>query len=146
MHPYTAQYPQTYPQPSYPQASAYVGTRPAPGSAVLSLVLTIIVFALALLASPLTILFSIGAVSVVNDPGTADTAAELVGVMIVAFMPLGLPAILGAVLAMYPRISMPREMYPSSGVKTAAAVFLVLHLLTLVVAVIFGVLPQILVL
>lgn len=145
MNPYISQYPQSYPQ-TYPQAPAYIGPRPAPGSATTALVLTIIVFACALLASPLTILFSIGAVSVVNDPGTADTAAELIGVMIVAFLPLGAPAILGAILAMYPRIRMPREMYPTSGVRSAAAVFLVLHLLTLVVGIIFGVLPQLLVL
>ena len=140
MHPYTAQYPQTY-----PQAATYIGPRSAPGSAVFTLVCTIVVFALALLLSPLTIIFSIAAASTVTEPDFGGTA-DLVAAMLVAFLPLGAPAILGAALAMVPRIRMPREMYPSSGVKTAATVFLVLHLLTLVLAVIFGALPQILVL
>ena len=140
MYPYTSQYPQTY-----PQAATYIGPRSAPGSAVFTLVCSIVVFALVLLLSPLTIIFSIAAAYTVTEPDFGGTA-DLVAAMLVAFLPLGAPAILGAALAMYPRIRMPREMYPSSGVKTAATVFLVLHLLTLVLAVIFGVLPQVLVL
>ena len=140
MHPYI---PQAQP---YAYRQAAWSPRPsAPGSAVTALVLTILVLAGALLLSPLTILFSIGAASTVTEPDFGGTA-DLVAAMLVAFLPLGAPAILGAALAIYPRIRMPREMYPSSGVKTAATVFLVLHLLTLVLAVIFGVLPQVLVL
>ena len=104
--------------------------------------LTILVLAGALLLSPLTILFSIGAASTVTEPDFGGTA-DLVAAMLVAFLPLGAPAILGAALAIYPRIRMPREMYPSSGVKTAATVFLVLHLHTLVLSVIFRGLPQV---
>lgn len=140
MHPYI---PQAQPY-AYPQA-AWSPRPSAPGSAVTALVLTILVLAGALLLSPLTILFSIGAASTVTEPDFGGTA-DLVAAMLVAFLPLGAPATLGAALAIYPRIRMPREMYPSSGVKTAATVFLVLHLLTLVLAVIFGVLPQVLVL
>ena len=56
MYPYTSQYPQTY-----PQAATYIGPRSAPGSAVFTLVCSIVVFALVLLLSPLTIIFSIAA-------------------------------------------------------------------------------------
>ena len=141
MYPYTSPYPQTY-----PPTATYVGPRSAPGSTVFALVCSIVVFALALLASPLTVLFSLGAALSSTDPGVVGSSAELVGVMIVAFLPLGAPAILGAALAMHPRIRMPREFYPASGVRGAATVFLVLHLLCLLVAVVLGVLPQILVL
>ena len=140
MHPYV---PQAQPY-SYPQAT-WTPRPSAPGSAVTALVLTILVLAGALLLSPLTILFSIGAASTVTEPDFGGTA-DLVAAMLVAFLPLGAPAILGAALAIYPRIRMPREMYPSSGVKTASTVFLVLHLLTLMAAIVLGILPQILVL
>lgn len=140
MHPYI---PQAQPY-AYPQATW--SPRPsAPGSAVTALVLTILVLAGALLLSPLTILFSIGAASTVTEPDFGGTA-DLVAAMLLAFLPIGAPAILGAALAMHPRIRMPREFYPSSGVRGAATVFLVLHLLCLLVAVVLGVLPQILVL
>ena len=140
MYPYTAQYPQTY-----PQAATYINPRSAPGSAVFTLVCSIVVFALVLLLSPLTIIFSIAAAYTVTEPDFGGTA-DLVAAMLLAFLPIGAPAILGAALAMHPRIRMPREFYPSSGVRGAATVFLVLHLLCLLVAVVLGVLPQILVL
>ncbi|WP_144790911.1 hypothetical protein [Kocuria palustris] len=145
MHPYIPQA-QPYAVPSYQQAAPWpVQQVPTPGTAVTALALSIVVFVLAVLASPLTLIFSAASASLVNEPDFSGTG-DLVVAMLLAFAPLGLPAILGAFLAMFPRVRMPKELFPSSGTRTAATVFLILHLLTLMAAVILGLLPQILVL
>lgn len=131
---------------AYPQPAAYVRQAvPTPGTAVTSLVLSILVLLLNLLLSPLTLFMALGMAATAADIGVSGTS-ELIGLMIVAFMPIGAPAILGVLLSMHPRTRMPQELFPVSGVRTAATVFLVLHLLTLLAAVILGLLPQLMLL
>lgn len=125
--------PQAAPQPTY-----YRGPAPAPGIAVTGLVFSIIIFGLAVLASPFTILLSLGMGASAADGYNNYSDGEVLAIAIMAFFPLGLSGLLGLVCSTVPHLSMGSPEFSGSGVKTAATVFLFLHLAFVGVGILFS--------
>lgn len=131
------------PQPPMMQtAPLYRATpAPAPAVAVTALVVSIIIFALALLASPVTVIFSAAMGATATDPTSHYTNADLVASAVIAFLPLGISGILGMLCCFVPHLSMGASEFRGSGVKTASTVFLFLHLAFVAAAALFALWP-----